>query len=490
MKPLATILLVCGLSWVAQAQTAFDALRFSTFNPGGTARTMGVGGAIGALGADFTVFSTNPAGVAAYRKSEFVFSPEWFSNRTLSTLNGDIPNETIRESRVNININNVGLVFSIRPTASDWKTVNFGFGMNRTANFHQEIRFEGVSQGSITNRFIELADGFLSGQLDDFEAGLAYETGAIYNPDPLDGTIYRSDFTPAENVLKEQVVRAEGSINELVFSLAGNYGEKLYLGATIGVPILNYEEEKLYSEEDPTDENPLFEYLEYNEFLQTDATGINLKLGAIYKPIQAFRIGAAIHTPTSFGMEDTYSTQMAYAYQFNGLQELYAESPNGFYEYRLRTPWRAIGSAAVVVKKYGFLTGEVEWADYSTAAFNFNRSFNQEDLDYEQELNQQIAETFQSAITLRLGAELVFDIFRIRGGYNIIQSPYAGSDFTNVAYSGGFGIREKNFYLDLAYRRAEAAEVYFPYITAELPQAEVEQEVLTQHFLVTVGFKL
>ena len=60
-----------------RAQSLYDAIRYSDLEVGGTARTVGVGGAIGALGADFSVLSTNPAGLATYRRAEFVFTPTW-----------------------------------------------------------------------------------------------------------------------------------------------------------------------------------------------------------------------------------------------------------------------------------------------------------------------------------------------------------------------------------------------------------------------------
>ena len=57
------------------SQVVTDAVRYSLLDVGGTARSVGIGGAIGALGADFSVLSTNPAGAAAYRRSEFTFTP-------------------------------------------------------------------------------------------------------------------------------------------------------------------------------------------------------------------------------------------------------------------------------------------------------------------------------------------------------------------------------------------------------------------------------
>ena len=438
-------LFLAGLSSM-HAQTAYDALRFSFYSdPGGTARTVGIGGGIGALGADFSTLSTNPAGLASFRRSEFTFSPEIYALNTKSLLIGKEDNQLIPEDRNGLNISNVGFVIASRPSQSSWKTINFGIGLNRIASFSQTLYFSGTSPGSITDRFLEKAEGLDASELDGFEEGLAWDVGAIF-PDQTVPGVYFSDFFEGEEVDKKQIVQTRGSISEMVFSLAANYEEKLQLGATVGVPFLSFTEDKTYSETDEENRNEIFNELQYQEYVRLNATGINLKLGMIYKPIHAIRIGAAVHTPTGFSFEDSYSTSMSYDYNLNGNNRYEADSPEGFYEYRLRTPWRVIGSTGVIVKKKGFLTAEVEWADYGNAAFNFNQATNTDDKDYERALNREISSNYESAFIARLGGEVALDIFRIRAGYNFINSPFAGESYSRNTWSAGFGVREKGFF--------------------------------------------
>ena len=142
------------------AQTTSDALRYSFIElGGGTARTMGLGGSMGALGADYSTLSTNPAGLAMYRSSEFVITPTFQVNRTQSLLAG-ANNSSNSENANDFSLSNVGIIFASQPTASNWKTMNFGIGMNKLANFSQEFTFEGTSKGSIVDRWVELANGF------------------------------------------------------------------------------------------------------------------------------------------------------------------------------------------------------------------------------------------------------------------------------------------------------------------------------------------
>ena len=88
------------------AQTPNDALRYSQTTFGGTARSMGVGGAFGALGGDFSVASSNPAGLGIYQKSEVVFTPSLFVSNTETAYLG----ETKTDGRSNFNFNNLGIV--------------------------------------------------------------------------------------------------------------------------------------------------------------------------------------------------------------------------------------------------------------------------------------------------------------------------------------------------------------------------------------------
>ncbi len=88
------------------AQTDEDALRYSQLFPGGTARYLGVGGAFGALGADFGALSNNPAGLGLYRSSEFSFSPSISGVNVETNFQNSINNGT----KSKFNISNFGIV--------------------------------------------------------------------------------------------------------------------------------------------------------------------------------------------------------------------------------------------------------------------------------------------------------------------------------------------------------------------------------------------
>ena len=481
-----TSLLFC--SGLLQAQTLNDAIRYSDINLGGTARSIGVGNSLGALGADFTVLSTNPAGLAQFRSSSFTVTPSLSINSADAMLqgNGNLP---FNESKTNFNFSNLGLVLAKRPSSSRWKTSNLGIGFNRIANFHRKTFFRGTSQGSIVDRWVfeaNQADGFLN----DFETGPASDAFAIYT-DGINPEI-TSDFElkPDAIVQREQEFRSSGSMNELVFGYAGNYREKLMIGFSIGIPFVSYDEERVYREVD-IDSIPFFNELAYEENLSTTGVGVNLKLGMIYRVNQMVRLGFAVHTPTGFNLTDNFTTAVTYDYtDAENDGPVTGSSPQGNFEYRFRSPWRLIGSAAVLIKKQGFISAELEWVDYSANSFNLTaNSSAQEDRAFEEALNGRIASNLSSTMNLRLGGEYVLDKMRLRAGYNLSGDPAEGLEEARNSFSLGFGLQEESFSLDFAYRHIGRQETIVPYVLDGEPSQVADLDFSPNQFFLTFGFR-
>ena len=154
------LLLVAVFSFSAMplfSQNETDALRFSTLEYGGTARSLGAGNSLGALGADYSTLSTNPAGLAAFRTNELVVTPSMLFSNNTSLLKGYSKNGEVAESKTSFHFDNVGLVFNNRPRDMKWRSANFAIGMNQLANYAQTTFYEGRSTGSLMDQF--LAEG-------------------------------------------------------------------------------------------------------------------------------------------------------------------------------------------------------------------------------------------------------------------------------------------------------------------------------------------
>lgn len=485
-----TILLTSLIPFSGQAQTVSDALRYSLQNIMGTARNISTGGSMSGIGADFSAVGQNPAGVAAYWKSEFMFTPAMISTKTDSRLEGQA-NEQYSESLNKLAIANLGFVITSRPRSSKWLTSNFAIGFNRTADYNQEFYFQGNTLGSITDRFLELAYGQSTDNLSLFEEGLAFEAGAIY--DFNDDRIYESDYitNPNHPLFKEQFVSTEGSQTELSFSYGANLQEKLLIGFGVAVPIFNFHEEKIYTEEDePTDEVPYFNSLNYEENLTTSGYGFQFKLGAIYKPVRTVGIGFSFHTPASYNLTDDYYSVMEYSYTDDETHEFEKQSPDGSFNYKLKTPWKIVGSLGFVIQQSGFLSAEVQWIDYSSTEFDYTaRGNGNAFIEQQRDVNRQISNQLSEAISFKIGGEYARDIFRARAGVALTQSPYTNDNGFDPSYSAGIGVREEAFYIDLALRIDHTEEGYYPYLTADAPEQFVANDVRNLGIFITTGFK-
>lgn len=470
------------------AQTAADAIRYTYLNPAGTGRFLGVSGAFGALGAEFTSTSLNPAGLAMYRSGELVLSPALRFVRTEAALPGaGLPNV---ERSSAFRFDNVGIVFHTPPRRSRWKTFNVGIGLNQLANFNRDIYYSGYAPGSLLNPWFSEARPLLQANpngdnLDPFTGALAFQTGAFYfqNNQPS------YDFEGNENaeVRLTHAIAQSGRINEMVFSLAGNYDERLFVGATFGMPFVRYRFEGDYAETDADDNVIYFDELAFSEYYETEGLGLNGKFGIIYRASQAFRIGSYLHTPTWWRLTDNFSN--AFLYQFtdgSGTNRNNAQSPDGIFDYRLVTPWRAGVSTAILFDKKGFVSADVEWVDYSGARYNFTpRTANIALKEQERQVNNQIRRRYEGAVNARLGAEVVLSVFRLRGGVSLLGKPEAGEEGFNIGYSGGIGVRSRGFFLDLGVRTAASAGTVVPYVNGPM----VSTRGRFTDVVLSVGFK-
>jgi hypothetical protein len=104
--------------FAVKAQTHYDALRFSENVVIGTARTAGMSNAFGALGADLSTLSTNPAGLGVYQSYEFAYSLN-LSGRDMASYFQD---NKITKSSGNFNIPSIGFVTPLTSDSdSDWR---------------------------------------------------------------------------------------------------------------------------------------------------------------------------------------------------------------------------------------------------------------------------------------------------------------------------------------------------------------------------------
>jgi long-subunit fatty acid transport protein len=458
---------------------------------------MGIANAISPLGGDFYTLSHNPAGLATYRSSEFSITPSVRNNSVEASLSRQ---STYKEVESDFMVSSIGMVVASTNNASKWKTVNFGIGYNRQIGFDRSMYYEGETDGSITDRWMERAQGHELDELLDYESGLAYDAGAIF--EDVGDNNYISDYEASGRgkLIKNETITSSGGMGEIVMGFGANLNHKLYLGASLGVPIVNYSTSRYYEEVKEAPNDVLdFRNLKYNENLTQSGAGINAKLGIIYRFNQMVRWSAFFHSPSIIEVLDEFDNSLEYTYNdFDGNRQtgyaVYPPDNNTLnFEYEIITPYQIGTGLAIIAGKNGFVSGELSYTDYSTSRFDFDPDLSSsEDLQYERELNADIDSTYGGAVTARIGGELALDMLRLRAGAIFKQRPYANDDEFDTAFSAGIGLRMERFFLDLGLRKYKESSTYVPYLTSDRDLHPVQEVATTEYItdiFLTLGFR-
>lgn len=476
---LTTGVFIC--TFLSQAQNDIDAMRYSQITFGGTARFASMAGSMGALGGDISTLSFNPAGIAIFKKTEVSITPSIFSQTTSSTYNSN----TSSDSKLNFNIGNIGIVASINlmsdKNTTGWESLNFGFGYNRTNNFHNRMDIQGDNKtSSLLDVFVANANGHTSNDFDGFSTDLAWQT-YLFNPSS-DSTAYLqyTHVVPNYGIRQRKSVETSGSMGETVLSFGGNYKSKIYLGGTIGLVRVRYNETSTYEETDEMDTIPNFKSFTFGQDLATSGNGVNLKLGAIIRPNDWLRVGVAVHTPTSLSLHDDYSSTMTS--NLDGVS-YDTVSPEGSFDYRITTPFRAIGSLGFIINKIAILNIDYEYIDYSYAQLHSTPNVFSD-------VNKTIRDNYTSTGNLRVGGEVRLDPIAIRVGYALYGSPFKANENKNAtrsSYTAGIGYRQDHYFIDFAYVLTQYTEYNYLY---DSPKATVvENKYKNSSFMLSLGFR-
>ncbi|MFM1930964.1 MAG: hypothetical protein RL226_267 [Bacteroidota bacterium] len=465
-------------------QNEVDALRYSLTEPLGSARYAGMAGAFGALGADFSSLYINPAGIGVFRRSEMALT---FGVSGMNT-NASYRDNTTSTNDFQFHLPQMGVV-GASPGNGSWKFVNYGIGYTKTANFNQTFNVTGtVTDASLTRLFAQQANGTNYDELYDafpFGAGLAWETYLI---DPID-TVTTDQFIPAVpygSVDQRYEVQTSGHMGETVFSAGGNYNDNLFVGVTLGLPVVRFNRRMTYRESNIDQSLPLASFT-YTDNLSTTGSGINVKLGAIYRVSDVLRVHAAWHSPSSISLSDAWTTGIDSQFKDGSS---YSSFSDGVYQYRIKTPGRAFMGAAVILGKYGIVSADYEMINYSNARLRQSNTF-LDDYNFEAE-NSTIEALYRNANNVRIGTEWrIANEFRVRGGWAFQQDPFANGATNGTShiltYSGGLGYRGDHLFIDLGYQhRTYDSELYLfdPSLTSATNLSQAKGE-----FIFGVGIR-
>lgn len=517
-KLILTFFASAGIIALSYGQYVDQALIFSQQNYGSTARSKAMGNAFGAIGGDFSSLSINPAGIGIYLKPELSGT---FNILGINSIDShsyiEESNNRISQGKITDNINddfsfrNFGIVFTnpVQNGNSGLVSFNFGFGFNRLNNFNQSLSggIDGLSQSRM-DEYVNITNGINSRNLRNendpynnvpWESKLAWENYLINvaNPDGEGmGNDYQSILFPNELVNENMTINSDGYNNEWIASFGANINHQLYLGATIGFQDLHHNIKSNYNE------NGEFGYFNYTNVTNTKGKGYNVKLGVIYKPIPALRLGAAIHTPTYFYFKESYYWTMSsklkdVSSDANGSH--YAETPITDYEYNMDTPMRAIGSIAYQFGKKGIIAVDYEYVNYSKIKLKSYDDYKYGDDQDVVNDNNEISSIYQSVSNLRIGGEFKpTNAVSLRAGYELLGNPFNSNaynvsqpnkDFKYNTLNGGIGYRIENVSLDISYSLSNRTQYSYQNLDA-LTDVLVKNHNSRSELVFTLGIKL
>ena len=529
MKKIAIVTILMIIPIAIIAQNAMDAYNISSSQIKGTSRYVSMGGAFTSLGGDPSSIVQNPAGIGVYRSSEIsaTIGGQWVSNAS--------PNaETAK--RADFTFDNLSLVTTFF-TGKSSGLINFNLGVTYNRNQSYQRKYNGATPNlgaSFTNYIETVTQGIPSTDLvvtEDKDSYyqtsspwlsiLAYQSYLV-SPTSDGASTYYGLFTPKKSTGSSYTtILEDGRNDEYTINFGGNINDRLYFGVALGICDFNTTREVYYSERlSSTDgiyvDNNKTEYnitsadYQYYTFYNMRGTGFNGKFGIIARLTDNLRLGATIHTPTFFTIDQTMDASIDNNFIINGINtiESYQLTPAvATNTIKIRTPWNFQVGASYVLGQKAIIS-----ADYQYKAYNNMKMSEYNGDDYPIE-NAFYKACFKPEHTVKAGAEFrVTKALSLRAGYAIqltpieaelkdvtVEVPTAGMQTAYILpgngsyYSCGAGYKFKRCYIDLAYQHyAQKSDMfaYSPIFTNDATLVPSSSEITTKQNSINFTFGL
>lgn len=427
-----------------------EAIQYSNIDYQGTARSQGLSSAMGSLGGDLTAISINPAGLGIYRASEFSFTPGSYQINNNSTYLG----KKLNSDKNSYHLNSIGFIMA-KSYKNPTGVLNgsFAFAANKVANFNQNFQIEG------NNPTISFAQ-YLTGtnaepdQLDPFWEDLAW-VGRIIDFDTVVND-YVTDFD--NSVHQKQERNRTGGITDYSIGYGFNINHRLYLGLNFSVLTGKYIESFSITETDVLNQSDL-NYYTYHHEVETQISGFQFKIGSIFRPVENYRLGIAIHLPTFYNLTDLFDADLTIV-EDNGYVD-YIQPSNldgeriypGEEDKTITSPFHLFLSNSIIFNQKGLLSIDYRLTDYRNIHLGSSNGFY--GFSDNSDRNETIRENLKLTHNFRIGAEYKLGSIYLRSGYAFDMSPYGekltNNGFNKHSFSVGSGYRDSNFFTDLAF---------------------------------------
>ncbi len=496
----------------AMAQETYQNAELATQDLNGTAKYVGMGGAMEALGADISAASNNPAAIGLFRSNSITTTFGYSNHANGGNLSGD--------GNGVVNFDQAGIVLNI-DTSSE-SCMNFGFSYNKSTNFNQILKLTGASLpytiGNNTyygSQNTTTYEKYHSNLGDDAYSQIdyLYENTLMKTDDGSDdlGTYSSNGYMLDRN--------RKGFISNFNFILGGNSNDRIYYGFGVTISDVHYKNNSLYSETLLDGGTPIGT-VDLEDSRKITGVGANIKGGIIFRPVEAspFRIGLSIETPTWYDLRTTNTTTI-FNHTDRGSKNK-ALSNGEVYEFEISTPWKFGISAGTTVGNFLALGASFNYADYSSMKSQIkdevrthydyvDRTYNDRNMCDHTDMSLKGVSTFKAGAEIRVIPEVA-----LRLGYNYVSPMYqeeaykditidspgvyysSTTDYTNWKatnrFTAGLGLSiSPEFNIDLAYQYSDSKGEFAPYcnINGNTPACGVDINNKRHQALCTLTYR-
>ena len=482
-KNLFFALLASMTALTATAQETYQDTKLIGNDLNGTARYVGMGGAMEALGADISTMTSNPAGTGFFSRTQVSVTGG------LVWQNGVESHSVSGGHKTNASFDQIGIVAPLKINGKP--CINVGFNYHKSRNFDQILTASGALSMASQNKL----------------SAIKYDKVGEWGWNAIDAN-YKKILEKTDDQGKKYMDYYNGQafdfgqyqhgyIGVYDFNISGAVSNSFYLGVTAGLHDVNYRSSSTY-----------FEQLEQNtngasaERLKIDGTGVDIKVGAIFLPVDGspFRVGLYINSPVFYDLKLRGDAGSGFV-QYSG--NLSDNNSSAYirnycnYEYKIYTPWKFGVSLGHTVGSYLALGATYEYSDYGSIDNRvidgtyydpwYGDAYDTSSSD--DVMNAHTERTLKGVHTLKLGAEFKpLPTLALRAGYNWVsavfdengfrdgslESPGSGyatsTDYTNWKatnrFTLGLGFQaSKKINLDLAYQYSHTNGDFYPFMS-------------------------
>lgn len=500
MKKILFAALAFAVVLPAAAQDTYESARLLGGDLNGTARYVGMGGAMEALGADISTTGTNPAGIGLFRHD--------FVSAGFGLVSQADANEFDGRSTTNMSFDQVGFVYTMRQDRSSY--INLAFNYHKSRNFNQilSVADHALKEASLNilssekdwQGYYSLGmsnDGYLIGYQSPTSSQQALNFSQF---DYLNANVLADEDDPNYYVLHGMASDAynfdrasRGWINTFDFNFSGNANDRFYWGFSVGFSNVNYKGYSEYTEGLHFSNGDDGGIVSYGDTRTIKGSGVDIKAGVIFRPVEysPFRLGLYVSTPTWYDLTSENTTALINQSALgNNLDGTYVESGDikNSYDFKYYTPWKFGISLGHTIGQDLALGATYEYSDYGASQNRVKDGYDaygDEDSYVDRPMKDNTELSLKGVSTLKVGIEYKpVPAVALRAGYNYVSPAYnkngvrdmtidsygvkyaSTADYVNWGSTNritcGLGCKIGSMNLDLAYHYSATDGDFYP----------------------------